>query len=160
MRSEERLEETRGPFSTHRSWVARTRGAGDVDALQAGRPILVPVSTPRVSEFAERFGLAGLSRALATPPLPPRPDPYREMSDAPPNDATTATAQLVSTMTDILVRIEWSTLDHICPDCWAPAHHGHYDTCRLDATLTLVGLSTKELREGRRIALHRQKAPA
>ncbi len=50
-------------------------------------------------------------------------------------------------LTELLMRIEWSTIDHICPRCWAPTRRGHYDNCQLDAVLTRFGYDTKDKRD-------------
>jgi hypothetical protein len=54
---------------------------------------------------------------------------------------------LVEMLTLTIAIVEWSTLDHGCPHCWAPALRGHYDGCQIDTALTRVGLDTKEKRD-------------
>jgi len=57
---------------------------------------------------------------------------------------------LVDQLTEALASVEWATIDRVCPSCWAPHKRGHYDSCKLDATLTRAGLGTRDKRDAYR----------
>ena len=61
---------------------------------------------------------------------------------------------LIELLTETVLSVEWSTIDRICPQCWAPIIRGHYEHCRLDAALTRLGLGTRAARDEYRHRLH------
>ena len=59
----------------------------------------------------------------------------------------TQNVSVVALLVDTMLLVEWSTLDNVCPRCWAPRLRDHYPDCQLDAALTRVGFDTRAKRD-------------